>query len=162
MSQLTVEACTRGRIRYVLDHLWSRGVEELGRLGLTREGALERFDAYARSNAVGDRAVALVEPNGDPVVVVGIATWELLPSFTWFQATEAFDRHAAAITRYIRREAAVHRGPLAIYSVCVHEATERWFRVLGFRFDPTWQPDGADHIGMRLATGAVLRRFVRV
>jgi hypothetical protein len=112
-------------LRYVLDNLWPRGVEEFERLGVTKEQAFDRFSGYI---ATGLRPIALVFDR--PVVVTGIGT-EGGEQFTWFIATDEFERHASAITRQIRREAR-HFDPLYIYSVCVHPDTEKWFRVLGF------------------------------
>lgn len=132
---------------YVLDHLWLRGVEELQRLGMGREDAFYRFLHYART---GYKARTLVADDR-PVVVVGIAD-DGGEAFTWFQATAEFDRHASAITRYIRREAKAYPDALHIYSVCVHPDTERWFKVLGF------VPTGDE---AALPTGATLRKFTR-
>jgi hypothetical protein len=112
-------------LRYVLDNLWPRGIEEFARLGVTKEQAFTRFSDYI---ATGKRPIALVFDR--PVVVTGIGT-EGGEQFTWFIATDEFERHASAITRQIRREAR-HFDPLYIYSVCVHPDTEKWFRVLGF------------------------------
>lgn len=132
---------TDNRLLHVLAHLWPRGVDELQRMGRTLEDTFYRFRHFA---ATGYKARVL-EFDGAPVVVVGIA-FDELGAFTWFQATGDFDRHASAITRYVRREAAAFPGPLSIYSTCVHPDTARWFRVLGFRRDETYScvlPSGA-------------------
>lgn len=137
---------TDDNLRYVLTNLWPRGVQELALLGLTRDTAFTQFRQYAR----GYKSRVL-EHEGVPVVAVGIDSDEG-GAFTWFQATEAFETHASAITRYIRREAKAYHGPLSIYSVCVHPATERWFRVLGFDRNSTYA---------RALPHAVLYRFDR-
>ena len=144
---MTERPCTTDSIYYVLSHLWARGKEELRRLDMDWERALYRFAHYAQT---GHKARSLWADER-PVVVVGIAS-DGGEAFTWFQATDEFDRHALAITKYIRKEAAAFDGPLCIYSVCVHPQTERWFRALGFA--PT------DH-AETLPTGATLRKFER-
>lgn len=146
MTELPV---TDERLRYVLDHLWTRGVVELGLLGATKEQAFTRFQRYVRD---GYRS-AVLEADGVPVIAVGIASDEG-GAFTWFQATDQFDRHARFITRAVRRAAKDYPGEsLVIYSVCVHPDTARWFRVLGFV--PT-------DYAQTLPTGATLRKFERV
>lgn len=131
-------------LAYVLQNLWPRGEEELRRLGLSKADAFQRFWEYTK---LGRSAVLVAD---EPVIVTGIATED--ESFTWFQATDQFDRHARAITKYLRAQIKKHDGPLYIYSVCVHPDTEKWFRVLGFV--PTDYQE-------RLLSGALLRRFER-
>lgn len=143
---MTVTPATREAILYVLSYLWPRGEEELRQLGLSKAEAYYRFADYANHG----RNQALIF-DGVPAAVVGIAT-EGHESFTWFQATNEFEKYASQITRHIRREAAAHKGPLYIYSVCVHPDTERWFRVLGFM---------PDNHSQTLPTGAELLRFKR-
>lgn len=143
---MTVTPATREAILYVLSYLWPRGEEELAKLGLSKAEAYYRFADYANHG----RNQALIF-DGVPAAVVGIAT-EGHESFTWFQATNEFEKYASQITRHIRREAAAHKGPLYIYSVCVHPNTERWFRVLGFM---------PDNHSQTLPTGAELLRFKR-
>ena len=143
---MIVSPVTADTALYVLDKLWPRGEEELRQLGLSKEDAFYRFLHYA---TLGRNQTLWFD--GKPVVIVGIAT-EGDESFTWFQATDDFERHAGQITRHIRREAAQHGGPLHIYSVCVHPDTGRWFRVMGFV---------QDVFSQRLPSGATLRRFTR-
>ena len=143
---MTVEPVSRDHILYVLSYLWPRGEEELQRLGLGKAEAYYRFADYCHHG----RNHALIW-DGKPVAIVGICN-DADESFTWFQATDEFADHAGQITRHIRREAAAHKGPLYIYSVCVHPDTERWFRVLGFINDNNSQT---------LPTGATLMRFKR-
>lgn len=141
------EAVTDESLRYVLSHLWERGQVELAALGLTTDQAFDRFKRYA---AEGFKARTLVADA--PVIVVGIASDEC-GAFTWFQATDEFERYASFITRYVRREAKAYPGPLSIYSVCVHPLTERWFKTCGFHKDNSW--------AKALPSGAVLRKFDR-
>lgn len=146
MTALVEKPIDAKNLWHVLAHLWPRGEIEIQRLGLTREQLFYRFWDYAAHGRSGS-----LEFDGVPAAVTGIAT-EGGESFTWFQATPAFEQHAKAITKHIRRVAGEHRGPLFIYSVCVHPETERWFRVLRFT------PDGHEQ---QLPTGATLRRFKR-
>lgn len=138
---MTVVPITDARLDFILRNLWDRGRAELVQLGLTMDAAFWRF----RNFAAEAWHPQILEFDGVPVVVTGINADES-GSFTWFQATEEFARHASAITRHIRREAAAYPGPVSIYSTCVHPETERWFRVLGFDVDRSflqWLPSGA-------------------
>lgn len=143
---MTVEPASPSNIRYVLDHLWPRGQQELQQLGLTQAQAQVRLQDYA---ATGVRSGTLIAER--PIVITGIASARA-GDFTWFQATDEFEQYASAITRFIRRQAQGYARPLSIYSVCVHPDSARWFRVLGFT------PDGWEQ---QLATGATLHRFVK-
>jgi hypothetical protein len=122
---LTEVPVTDAAIAYVLRNLWPRGVTELELLGLS-----DPF-RYFRDCATHGHRSGVLEHEGTPVLVSGIAA-DADGAFTWFQATTEFDKHAAEITRRLRREAKAYPASLSIYSVCVHPDTERWFRVLGF------------------------------
>ena len=149
-AQLIERPITPQALRYVLAHLWPRGVEELRLLGVTKDGAYSRFLSYARHP--WGHTPCVLEFDGVPAVVFGVSGDDG-GAFTWFQATDAFEQYAGEITRYIRREAKAYTVPLFIYSVCVHPDTARWFRVLGFA--PTEKV-------RELPSGALLRQFERV
>lgn len=144
---MNVDPVTAQSLLYVLCNLWPRGEKELEALGLNKAQAFYRFADYCHHGR--NQTLSF---DGRPCVVVGIAT-EDDEAFTWFQATSEFEKHASQITRHIRREAAAHKGPLYIYSVCIHPDTAKWFRVMGF------MPD--DDFKQSLPSGATLRRFSR-
>jgi hypothetical protein len=120
------EPVTPEGLAVIFANLWQRGKDEFARNGISMQDAFRMFLHYAK---LGRSGILLAD--GVPIMASGIAT-ENGESFTWFQATEAFDRHAMQITKTLRREAKAHVGPLYIYSVLVHPQTERWFKALGF------------------------------
>lgn len=113
-------------IGYVLEHLWSRGREELVRLGIDRADAPAYFAMLAGKGQSG----ALLA-DGEPILVAGICP-EPGGFFTWFQATDKFDEHALHITRRMRAVARAHPQPVRVYSVLCHPLAERWFKAMGF------------------------------
>lgn len=146
---MTEAPVTPERLMFVLDHLWDRGKSEMVLLGLDKPAAFARFMGYARNG----RKARVLEADGVPVVAVGGASEpDEQTDFTWFVATNEFEKHARAITRYIRAETKAYPGPLCIYSVCLHPDTAKWFRVLGYA--PT-------DYAKRLPSGATLHKFER-
>lgn len=141
------EPVTADGLQYLLDHLWPRGVEELRRLGLTHEQALRRFMGYAGRGRAG-----VLSADDVPLIATGTCT-EDGERFTWFIATDAFEQHPIAITRFLRRHLQTEPTPIHIYSVCIHPDTARWFAALGFRRSEHW-------IGTTPA-GYPIWRFVR-
>ena len=126
--------------------LWGRGLVEFARLGLTPPMARSMIERFVRDGESG----ALCADDA-PVAIMGLQRTGIEYA-TWFQATDDFDRHARAITKWIRRELNKRGNRITIYSVCVHPDTARWFGVLGFR------PDGWEG---RTPPGHKLIRFVR-
>lgn len=144
--QYRQDAVTPPALAFVLAHLWERGVEELRRIGLSRDEAFARFMDYAQRGRSG-----VMYADDVPVLACGTCPEEG-GRFTWFQATDAFVDHAIQITRWLRKELKRDEGPVYIYSVCVHPETERWFHALGCERDG-W-------VG-RTAAGFPLYRFAR-
>lgn len=137
-------AVTPATLDAVLANLWPRGREELRRLGLTINAARARFMRYVGAG----ESVALLA-DGEPVMVCGVVN-EDGEAVTWFQATSAFEQHALAITRWLRRQ--LRCREVFIYSCCVHDNAARWFHALGM------EPDGWRG---RTPLGFPLTRFAR-
>jgi hypothetical protein len=129
---------TADALTYIFWHLWPRGLEELGRLGLPPLRAMDRFLAWAQDGRSG-----VLLHNGVPVLASGIVPIEG-EFVTWFIATEAFQKHWLKITRLLKRECSAHPKPLRIYSVTVHPATAKWFKALGFEQDDYESRTAAD------------------
>lgn len=126
-------------VPYVFSHLWARGIEELAGVGMTPEQAAE----YALGMCERDESYAFVADA--PVCVFGVCD-----GATWFQATEEFTKHHAAITEALRDMSAGR--DCVIYSQCVHPRTAAWFKRIGF------EPDGWQG---QTVTGKPLYRFRR-
>lgn len=127
--------------------LWQPGREELRLLGYSEWKMVESFLRFA---ATGSDS-GILYADGAPLMAAGIAPEEG-GSFTWMQASTAFGKHRLACLRTLRRRIRQHRGPLYIYSVLPHAATDRFYRALGFVPD-AWR--GAT------ATGNTLYRYRR-
>lgn len=120
-------------LAHIIWNLWPRGLEELGRIGVTPWQAFERFK---RCVGEGGRHITLWA-GSQPVMASGIGR-QNNEYVTWFIATNEFNQHYRAITRTLKRECDVHAKPIMIYSVTVHPLTERWFQSLGFSRD-AWE-----------------------
>jgi hypothetical protein len=127
-------------------HLWTRGDEELGRLGLTRRAARNCAREWIDA---GDSGELLADDV--PVFVSGIFC-DRGTHVTWFQATDAFDEHALHITRRVREFVRDYPQRPVLFSTLVHPAARRWFRAIGFEGD-NWRG--------QTAIGFPLYRFVR-
>ena len=115
-------------LAYVWEHLWARGKEEFARLGISESEALQRVTSYLQYEN------GCLQADGVPVCVFGMCpdgdTW-----CTWFQATDAFDEHAAEVTSYLYDENELRPQITRVYSVLVHPKAEKWFRCIGFERD---------------------------
>ena len=131
----------------VFDHLWPRGREELRRVGIGIADAYQSFMEWSRTGRSG-----ALTADGVPVLVCGIYPESDRSAFTYMACSEDFDKHWRAITRTMRRELKAWPGVVYIYSVCVHDEAEAFFRVLGFERDG-WTG--------RTAAGHALYRFSR-
>lgn len=110
--------------------LWDRGIEELNRLGFTMDTGFHHFLSMAEQAEQGEILCA----DDVPVSATGIYRDDGA-YVSFFQAAQDFNDHAWEITeRLVARSEAIAE-PIFIYSVLVHPATERWFKVLGYQRD---------------------------
>lgn len=139
-------AVTPELLAVLWSRLWQRGRDEFAAHDMSLQDAFWLFLRYAQDGRSG-----ILLADGEPVLVAGIAP-DRGTSFTWFQATDDFEKHALAITRTLRKAVKAHDGPLHIFSVLIHPKAERWFKSLGFNKD-NWEG--------RTAAGKPLYRFGR-
>lgn len=114
--------------------MWQRGREELERLGIDADAAI---DIYLERNRTPFSFG--VFDDGVPIAFMGAAEKGAAKYATWFQATEAFPSAGVAATKAIKKflKQAMRRHPdvdLYLFSASDHPDADRWFRLLGFRY----------------------------
>lgn len=157
MSEMRITEATPEAVDHVFANMWDRGREELCILGLSSERAREILEAERKA---GNPSMAIWF-DGEPVVILGLMrTADPAGRVTWFEATDLFARFARQITHQLRlsMENAARDFALdfiEIFSPCVHPASGRWFRALGFGLDVN------RHLTVSGANPRRLYRFVR-
>lgn len=154
MIPYAITEATHQVVDHITENLWERGREELALIGVPPEMMAPLIDTYRQSN----QPTMAVWIDGVPVFMAGLVSTGPAMMCTWFQATEAFTRHARLITTLLRRRLeyeAEQRGlsEIEIHSPCVHPKSGKWFGLLGFDLDVNYYlPSNG---------GARLYRFVR-
>ena len=131
---------------YVFDHVWERGAIELAGFDVTRDRWLD-----ACIEMIAAKRCVVFECDGATQALLG-----LLDTQTWFQAVGAVDM--LGLTRHMRRAlddlAARWRArTVDIVGLCVSPDAPRWYGVLGFTEDNSY--DG------HVIAGRRERHFVR-
>lgn len=137
MSEMLVTTASPYAVDHVFANMWARGREELQILGLSSERARDILES---ERAAGNPSMAIWF-DGEPVVILGLMrATDPAGRVTWFEATDLFARFARPITQCLRDSMARFAKEndvdfIEIFSPCVHPASGRWFRALGFGLD---------------------------
>lgn len=132
----------------VCKEMWERGREELSALGVHPADWLYSWEQRIQRGDAVTFDCAILGWDWEDKETVSTA----------FQASADFDRRGRQITREMRREIPrlmKARGVKRchVYSLCVTEDAEKWFRLLGFQPDP-------NYIGQKFGP-YTMRRFWR-
>lgn len=140
-------AITPDKLAHIWANLWERGKQEFAALGISLSLGFAMFLDYKAAESF------ILLADDEPVLVCGIVRLDDGDSFTFMQATTAFDKHYREIMRVMRRGSRRHGGNIYIYSPLIHDKAARFFQAIGYERD--------DWSG-KSSTGRQISRFRRV